>query len=138
MAKGPDLLRRGLRDEPVMAMLTPEVARRRVDTDVFMTWYHVIHRFQFDGIDLKAARPCVNQASQYPRPIFPITTEASPSVRYETSPKAELTTNGIILAPFIKQSLPIEAFPRRRLDFLGLGGAREEMGTHAPKDATKE
>jgi hypothetical protein len=49
-----------------------------------------------------------------------------------------LTTNGIILAPFIKQSLPIEAFSRRRLDFLGLGGGREKMGTHAPKEATKE
>jgi len=103
-----------------------------------MTWDHVIHRFQFDGVDLKAARSSVNQASKYPRPVFSITTETSSSFRYETSSKAESATNGIIFTPFVKHSLPIEAFRRRRLDFLGPGGAGEEMGTHAPKETTKE
>jgi hypothetical protein len=103
-----------------------------------MTWDHVIHRFQFDGIDLKAARFSVNQASKCPRPVFPITTETSSSFRYETFTKAELATNGIILTPSVKQSLPIDVFKRRRLDFLGPGGAGEEMGTRAPKETTEE
>jgi len=103
-----------------------------------MTWDHVIHRFQLDGIDLKAARSSVNQASEYPYPIFPITTEASSSFRYETSPKAKLTTDRIIFTPFVKQSLPIKAFLRRGLDFFRLGGGREEMGIHAPEEATNE
>ncbi len=137
-AKSPDLFWSRLRDVPVMAMLTSEVARCRVNADVLMTWDHVIHRFQLDGIDLKAARSCVNQASEYPRPVFPNTTEASPSFRYETSPKAELTANGVIFTPFVKHGLPIEAFLRRRLNFLRPGGDREEMGAHTPKEATKE
>jgi hypothetical protein len=137
-AKSPDLFWSRLRDVPVMAMLTSEVARCRVNADVCMTWDHVIHRFQLDGIDLKAARSSVNQASEYPYPIFPITTEASSSFRYETSPKAKLTTDRIIFTPFVKQSLPIKAFLRRGLDFFRLGGGREEMGIHAPEEATNE
>jgi len=138
IAKGLNLLRSGLRDVPVMAMLTPEVARCRVDADVLMARDHVIHRLQLDGIDLKAARPSVDQASEYPRPIFPITTEPPPSFRYEALAKAESATNGIILAPFVKQSLPIKAFPRRRSDFLRPDGGREEMGARAPKEAAEE
>ena len=138
IAKSPDLLWSGLRDGPVMTMLTSKVARCRIDTEVFMTRYHVIHRFQFDGIDLKAAWSSVNQASKYPRPIFPITTEASPSFRYKTSTKAELTMNSIIFTPFVKHGLPIEAFLRRRLNFFRLGEGREEVGTHASKEPTEE
>jgi hypothetical protein len=69
---------------------------------------------------------------------LPHTTEAPSSLRYETSPEAELTPNGIIFTPFVKQGLPIETFIKRRLNFLGLGGGRGEMGTHAPKEAKKE
>ena len=134
IAKGPDLLRSGLGDGPVMTVLTPKVARCRVDTEVSMARDHVIHRFQFDGIDLKAARPPVHQAMKYSRPIFPVTTEAPSSFRYQTAPKAELTLNGIIPGLLVKQGLPIKG----GLDSLGLGERGEEMGTHAPKQGTEE
>jgi hypothetical protein len=78
-----------------------------------MPWHHVVHRFQLNRVDLKTARPSVDEASKLSGLIFSHSTETPLSIRDETLPEAELTMRKIIPTSFEKHALPKEAFGLR-------------------------
>jgi hypothetical protein len=104
-----------------MAVFASEIARGGIDAEVFMTRNHVIHRFEFDGIDLKTARSSINQTPEFTRSVFPDPAETPSSLRDETLSKTEITPYQITFTFFEKQGLSIKTFRERGVRFSGLG-----------------
>ena len=52
---------------------------------------HMIHRLEFDRVNLKATRPAKNKAPEFTFPVLPGPAEPSSFIRNRTSPETELT-----------------------------------------------
>jgi hypothetical protein len=75
-----------------------------------MTRDHMVHRFQFNGVNLEAAWSSINQTSEFTFSVFPHPTETSLPLRDETLSKTEFTLDEVTLTLFKESCFMVNDF----------------------------
>jgi len=95
-----------------MTMFTTKITRDGIDTEIFVARDHVIHRFKFNGIDLKADGFPINQTVKSSFMVLSNPTKTPLPFWNNTFSKTEFTLNEEVFPSFPKPGL------FKKLDFV--------------------
>jgi len=79
----------------------------------------MVHRFQFNGVDLKTTGSSIDQTLDFARSVLSDPTKTSLPIWYQALSKAEPTMDKIIFNPLEKHGLPIKALGKRSVKSFG-------------------